>query len=287
MEKDQKPGPDRFQNNSFTLEYLDHGPSRDQILSVDPFAFKDRDTLFRYLDQNTPKAAAGIFFQPPPSEQAGSGLLSCMNHLSLWLAKKPASMVFAVSVRLDISGKPVDKNQLAAWKENGLRLIHWQCAPKETKIPDNLLWQVSSQRIWNHVSIPGFSSVDNQAEPVAKCIMDNPHIVHSFDIPGNEVPVAGAYDKVAPLPGRPVWKFLGTLDRLLACMTRVPMEHLIRLRYHDNRLISLGRDIAYYFTPPADLPPGYLDMVCAMVAAGGSVDPAHVRSNLEKAYLIG
>ncbi len=65
------------------------------------------------------------------------------------------------------------------------------------------------------------------------------------------------------------------------------MDHLIRLRFHGTDLFALGRNIAYHYTPPADLPEGYLDTVCAMVGAGGSVDLAHVRSNLEKAYVIG
>jgi GNAT superfamily N-acetyltransferase len=38
---------------------------------------------------------------------------------------------------------------------------------------------------------------------------------------------------------------------------------------------------------PGDLPEGYLDEICAMVSAGGTVANTHVRANLRRAYLIG
>ena len=43
----------------------------------------------------------------------------------------------------------------------------------------------------------------------------------------------------------------------------------------------------YYFVSPDALPEGYMDRICRLVEAGGSVDPARVRRNLEKAFLIG
>lgn len=45
--------------------------------------------------------------------------------------------------------------------------------------------------------------------------------------------------------------------------------------------------ITYYFAPPGELPGGYLDTIAGLVEAGGSVDPARVRANLEHAWLIG
>ncbi|MFO7911356.1 MAG: hypothetical protein R6V15_04265, partial [Desulfotignum sp.] len=202
------------------------------------------------------------------------------------LAEKPASPVFGITAGLGLSQKPVGKNRLARWQEKGVKLIHWQCAPDLAKIPDHLLWPISRQGIWNHVTVPA-SLADSPAGPVVKFIMDNPHIVHSYDLPENVGPVASTYDMAGPLPGRPAWKLLRTPARLLACLAKFPVDQLIRLRYHGTDLFVLGRNIAYHFTPPADLPKGYLDRVCAMVGAGGSVDLAHVRPNLEKAYLIG
>ncbi len=49
----------------------------------------------------------------------------------------------------------------------------------------------------------------------------------------------------------------------------------------------MGSKIEFFYKKPDKLPPGYMDEICAMVEAGGSVDPEFVRFNLEKAYLIG
>jgi|GEM_PF-1834361 len=274
------------ESGGITLTDLVHDSAFGQIYTVDPFAFNDQDALFRHLHQQDYSDAAGFFFQGDASGRPAPDLVSCMDRLSRWLAEKPASMVFGITAGLDPSREPVGKNQLAGWQENGLKLINWQCAPGLAKIPDHLLWPVSRQDIWNHVTVPA-SMGNTTAGPVVKFIMDNPHIVHSYDIPENVGPVASAYDMAAPLPGRPAWELLRTPARLLACLAKFPVDHLIRLRFHGTDLFALGRNIAYHYTPPADLPEGYLDTVCAMVGAGGSVDLAHVRSNLEKAYVIG
>ncbi len=45
--------------------------------------------------------------------------------------------------------------------------------------------------------------------------------------------------------------------------------------------------LTYCFSSPAALPPGYMDRICELVASGGSVSGRWVRTNLERAYLIG
>jgi len=45
--------------------------------------------------------------------------------------------------------------------------------------------------------------------------------------------------------------------------------------------------LQYFFTPPDQLPPGYLDIIVDLVETGGSVSPEFVRYNLERAFLIG
>lgn len=52
----------------------------------------------------------------------------------------------------------------------------------------------------------------------------------------------------------------------------------------DSEIID---GITYFFSSPDELPEGYLEKICRLVEAGGSVDPARVRTNLEGAYLIG
>ncbi len=48
-----------------------------------------------------------------------------------------------------------------------------------------------------------------------------------------------------------------------------------------------GHNIEFHFVKPDELPPGYLDEICRMVEAGGSVGTKWVRYNLERAFLIG
>ena len=45
-------------------------------------------------------------------------------------------------------------------------------------------------------------------------------------------------------------------------------------------------NITFYYKKPYDLPGGYLDEICKLVEARGSVKTEFVRSNLERAYLI-
>lgn len=45
-------------------------------------------------------------------------------------------------------------------------------------------------------------------------------------------------------------------------------------------------DLRFFFSPPDQLPPGYMEIICDLVAAGGSVSPEYVRYNLERAFLI-
>ncbi len=42
----------------------------------------------------------------------------------------------------------------------------------------------------------------------------------------------------------------------------------------------------FYYKKPKDLPKGYMDEICKLVEAGGSVDTKFVRYNLERAFLI-
>jgi GNAT superfamily N-acetyltransferase len=45
-------------------------------------------------------------------------------------------------------------------------------------------------------------------------------------------------------------------------------------------------NLNYFFEPPDRLPPGYLDIIVALVEAGGSVKSEWVRYNLERAFLL-
>lgn len=52
-------------------------------------------------------------------------------------------------------------------------------------------------------------------------------------------------------------------------------------------VITPERPIDFFYQKPNALPQGFMDEICRLVEAGGSVDSRFVRFNLERAYLIG
>lgn len=58
---------------------------------------------------------------------------------------------------------------------------------------------------------------------------------------------------------------------------------------HDDSDSTYRKDqnIEFHFVKPDELPVGYLDEICRMVEAGGSVGTKWVRHNLKRAFLIG
>jgi len=58
---------------------------------------------------------------------------------------------------------------------------------------------------------------------------------------------------------------------------------------HDNgySIYKKGYNIEFHFVKPDELPTGYLDKICRIVEAGGSVGTKWVRHNLKRSFLIG
>jgi GNAT superfamily N-acetyltransferase len=97
------------------------------------------------------------------------------------------------------------------------------------------------------------------------------------------------YTNVARLPGDPFWKILEDPVYLWLYLNKYNKKVLSRMRADRKEVsvITLGSHIRFHFKKPDDLPSGFLDEICRMVEAGGSVDSKYVRYNLERAYLIG
>jgi GNAT superfamily N-acetyltransferase len=194
---------------------------------------------------------------------------------------------------------------------SGLRMIRWKRDNGNDKIPMKVLWAASKQGIWNHLTGPnlfrdpcwpiksGQSEQSHQAVQ-ARVIANNPNIIHSYQdtarkFPGDEygnpkVPLEFMdYGKVQPLPGIPFWQSLDDPAFLLIYLSRMTRKSLgcLRADISNQSVITLGSQMNFFYQSPSDLPQGILDEICKMVDAGGSVDSKYVRSNLEKAYLIG
>ena len=75
---------------------------------------------------------------------------------------------------------------------------------------------------------------------------------------------------------------------LSAYQQRLGTKTLMQLRMDpaDSQVYEIGRQLAYHFAKPDALPEGYLDEICRMVEAGGSVGTQWLRHNLERAFLI-
>ncbi len=181
----------------------------------------------------------------------------------------------------------------------GVRLIRWYVSKKVDASFKTTLWKAAKAGIWNRVELePG--PVEKGLEGFVQFVASNPNIAHSllrrthiqspFDpAPGNEVDLPMPYADVVPLPGRPLSDVLVDLVHLLLYLNRHGAGMTTRWRVRDDGLsaYALGDRMTYHFVPPHDLPPGYLDEICRMVEAGGSVKTEWVRYNLERAFLIG
>jgi len=175
----------------------------------------------------------------------------------------------------------------------GVRLIVWSRPSGPLKGIGKSLYQASKAGIWNHLVSENPDGLQN---PLADFIAANPNLVHSWSGPfsayalsDKPLPLpASPYDKITPLPGRPFWSFIADPLYLLLYLARYGTRTLLRWRIRaDGSAYTLGDGIRYHYVKPQDLPVGFLDILCCMVEAGGSVDTTWVRYNLERAFLVG
>ncbi|MBR9986995.1 MAG: GNAT family N-acetyltransferase [Desulfosarcina sp.] len=142
--------------------------------------------------------------------------------------------------------------------------------------------------VWNHLVLSGA----NASSATCRAVASQPNIIHSWEKPyageGNRNTNA-TYGEVSPLPGRPLWQAITDPVSRFLLVDRLTSDQLIRLRVDNDgeRLFRIGAALAYRFLPPDRLPDGYLEAICGMVAAGGTVAATHVRFNLLRAHLIG
>jgi len=177
--------------------------------------------------------------------------------------------------------------------EKGVRLILWRPLRDRPKETGKTLFHASAAGIWNHLKIP---DPKDASDPLVHFAAANPNLVHSWS-PGSpeniffSAPFAALpdpYEAIAPMHGTPFWRYLSDPVFLLLYLIRYGKKTIERWRVRaDGSVYTIGEGIAYHFVPPDALPPGYLDIICKMVEAGGSVDTRWVRYNLERAFLIG
>ena len=178
----------------------------------------------------------------------------------------------------------------------GVRLIVWRAPEGSLEALKKGLWQMSRAGIWNHLQVSNGGD-DALIDALSLYAAANPNIVNSWDdtrflsAPGDRASGPNeptVYRRVRKLPGRPLWQVLNDPVHLLLYLERHGRPKVMRWRVRNTPadVYTLGSKLDYHYSPPGNLPPGYMDEICLMVADGGSVDMARVRANLDKAFLI-
>lgn len=215
------------------------------------------------------------------------------------LRKEFSDLYFGIQAAAEDLEKTIVNNEKQNVVSAGALFIQWKQPGEKNSFKVKELWNISKQGIWNHFNLKGFTD-DTIKNEWLRFISLNPNIVHSFenlidpvsygtpDRNGIDSSLQG-YSGVKPLPGEPFWTFLLEPVHLLHYLNRYGKKTLFCLRAEKmgEPPVTLGRDITFHFKRADDLPPGFLEEICAMVEAGGSVDTKYVRYNLERAYLIG
>ena len=221
---------------------------------------------------------------------------SYMAEMVTEIAGEQPSFYMGLTCPLDDTAGPED---MATARKAGLRLIQWHDPAGLLKHLTKSLWDVSRANVWNHVAIPAGPD-SNLIRELMSFMAASPNIAHSWvrhTPPGlpfenlvdesQQTPMA--YTQVGRLPGRPFWSGLNDMVYLLLYVNRHGVKKVIQWRVQDDGVSvhGLGENMVYHFDKPRDLPPGYLDEICRMVEAGGSVGTKWVKYNLERAFLIG
>jgi GNAT superfamily N-acetyltransferase len=209
---------------------------------------------------------------------------------------------FAVKSPAGIFQAALQPESMAALLEGAVAaqagVVEWRDPAADVKAITRQLYQSSQKGFWNHLVLPESDSAP-ETEALARFAVANPNIIHSwcrcfepasFVSDAQRVYPQGnpPYGATRPLPGVPVWQRLQDPVYLRACQERWGTRELSRMYLldDDRTLHVAGSALAYAFVPPGQLPPGYLEEICEMVAAGGSVQAQWVRHNLQRAYLI-
>ena len=215
------------------------------------------------------------------------------------MAGEQSPFCMGLTYTLDEPTASTIRTTIGTVSQTWVRLIQWRDPAGKSEPLIKALWDVSKNGVWNHVMIP--EGLESSLERgLVGFMAANPNIAHSwvrckppglpFESRVNQAEQEpAAYSQVAKLPGLPLWRELNDPIYLLLYVNRYGVKKVMRWRVRDDgsSVYALGQEISYHFVKPQELPPGYLDEICRMVEAGGSVGTKWVRYNMERAFLIG
>ncbi len=206
----------------------------------------------------------------------------------------------ALSLAVTIRQPMMDDDQLlpAPPIKSGIKRVNWVDVQGELGPLSNRLKAFSKAGIWNHVVLADSGGHDF-VEAVARFVVANPNIAHSWQIPASPGATRGdilkamdafhsTYSNYAPLPGRPFWQTLLDDKDMLPYLDQYGISRLSqwRISMDSQTLTRIGEKLKYHFAKPQALSSDRLDEICQLVAAGGSVDTQWVKFNLKRAFLI-
>ncbi|MBU1343874.1 MAG: hypothetical protein KKE44_17245 [Proteobacteria bacterium] len=260
----------------------------DTVLPVNPSFFKDKKSFWTFLSH-----------QQDSLDVKGFILEGHYPGIENLLENESSDLFFSVSKSMDdIDGSDKSGNQHVHCP-SCFKMVCWDSPQKETLFKTQTLWDLSKLGVWNHVKIFGKTRITLRKD-LFSFIASNPNIAHSFENQDGKNsfnqsgkfridPEFQSYAKVEQLPGEPFWKILQDPVYLLLYLNKYGKKDLFSIRAdpREQSVITLGSRILFEFKKPDDLDGKFLDEICRMVEAGGSVDTKYVRYNLERAYLIG
>jgi len=249
----------------------------------------DPDSFYAYVAELKQKQNVhGLLFETAPLNLAGITTLFDQN--------KKNDLPLRIGLALDSSLTP-GPDDFADIAAAGVCFIRWQNPQTDIKDFLNTLRQCAKARIWNHVEMPVVANktlVDELKQRVAS----NPNIAHAWSHANTSLSAAsifpipedsGVYSQVSRLPGQPFGCYLQDPAHLLLYLQHHGFDTVRQWQLKDDppSIYTLGQRITYRYMKPAELPSGYLDEICRMIEAGGSVGTKWVRHNLKRAFLIG
>lgn len=268
------------------------------VLPVQVSSFKDKASFQNFLSTQQKTLGAGGFIirDDMPGKEDLPGIdLSDLGFPGIDFS----DLYFSVAKDMNDTDHVDTSRNLPVNGPPGLKMISWHPPRNQKGLEVKALWKTSKQGIWNHVNISE-NTPQTLRNDLFSFIASNPNIGHSFEnndrngrfhLP-DKIRIDSCFNSYAgveQLKGRAFWKILADPVYLLLYLKRYGKSDLFCLRADENKrsLIRLGNDIRFFFKKPGDLPVGYLDEICRMVEAGGSVNIKYVRYNLERAFLIG
>jgi GNAT superfamily N-acetyltransferase len=235
------------------------------------------ERLLDFLEQLSARHGTIHFLCPDEIETAR------LKELLMAIGRRRTRLRLSICSTADASIAP---QTLAMDRGRAIVQLQWHL---RRPLPDVGFFKAFSRAgIWNHLVL-----CDAQATlETCRAVASQPNIIHSWETA--QAGVQGcdcnqAYGNVRPLTGRPLWQTVNDPVSRFLLVDRLTKDLMLRLRVDsdDENLYMIGEALEYHFLPPDRLPNGYLDEICAMVAAGGTVAATHVRFNLERAHLIG